>query len=57
LALLSDLPDAGKLGLAAQLAFWRHYAQSRIMRSPTWQGYAGRALVSPQARCPAGSCA
>ena len=23
LALLADLPDAGKLGFAAQLAFWR----------------------------------
>jgi len=23
LALLADLPDAGKLGMAAQLAFWR----------------------------------
>src|SRR5208283_848252 len=27
LALVADLPDAGKLGLAAQLAFWRQYGR------------------------------
>jgi|tagenome__1003787_1003787.scaffolds.fasta_scaffold15217685_1 hypothetical protein len=28
LALLTDLPDAGKLGLAVQLAYWRQNGRS-----------------------------
>ena len=40
-ALLSGLPDAGKLGLAAQLSYWRQNGRSRAIYSAAFDIVAG----------------
>ena len=47
-ALLADLPDGGKLGLAAQLAYWRQHARNGGAEQAVHaECAAGRALRRP----------